>query len=516
MPALPPVSDALKRAFDPAQFAKAAAEASEALAGHLERAQRRHAPSSYPAPSPEQERAHWQNEASWTTGRRGMHDQVIARSNHLHDPRYMGHQVAAILPEAATTGMVTDMLNNGQAIYEMGPSNATQEDLLMSEIGEQLGLPAGCGGVLCHGGTLGNLVALMAAQRKVAQGMGLDSWQGGVRAFPKPLVVLVSARAHYCIDRAMRTMGWGADGTVLVQTNEKHQMCVNDLHAQIKRVHNEGKRILAVVGSSCTTSAGAYDPLEDLAAACKQHGVWLHVDGAHGASAAFSDAHRHLVKGIEHADSVVLDFHKTCGVPALCTGVFYARHAESFLPFSQHAEYLWDDANDLDWWDTGKRTFECTKRMLSTRLAVIKAEYGWNIWGELVDRMWALGQALATLIERRNGWELAMAPQANIVCFRPSPMQHLRADRWNEVVKALRKRHLAEGSGYVVQTEFEGQVWLRCTLMNPLTQENDLAQMLDEFESLLPSVLKDMAATDEADRRMEMEANARRQGEERN
>ena len=314
----------------------------------------------------------------------------------------------------------------------------------------------------------------------------------------------------------MRTMGWGADGTVLVQTNEKHQMCVNDLQAQIKRVHDEGKRVLAVVGSSCTTSAGAYDPLEDLAAACKQHGIWLHVDGAHGASAAFSDAHRHLVKGIEHADSVVLDFHKTCGVPALCTGVFYARHAESFLPFSQHAEYLWDDANDLDWWDTGKRTFECTKRMLSTRLAVIKAEYGWDIWGELVDRMWALGQALATLIKRRNGWELAMAPQANIVCFRPSPMQHHRVDRWNEVVKALRKRHLAEGSGYVVQTEFEGQVWLRCTLMNPLTQENDLSQMLDEFESLLPAVLKNMAAKDEADPRMEMEANARRQGEEQN
>ena len=95
-------------------------------------------------------------------------------------------------------------------------------------------------------------------------------------------------------------------------------------------------------------------------------------------------------------------------------------------------------------------------------------------------------------------------------------MQHLRVDRWNEVVKALRKRHLAEGSGYVVQTEFEGQVWLRCTLMNPLTQENDLSQMLDEFESLLPSVLKNMTAKDEADLRMEMEANARRQGEEQN
>jgi L-2,4-diaminobutyrate decarboxylase len=164
------------------------------------------------------------------------------------------------------------------------------------------------------------------------------------------------------------------------------------------------------------------------------------------------------------------------------------------LPFSQHAEYLWDDANDLDWWDTGKRTFECTKRMLSTRLAAIKAEFGWGIWGELVDRMWALGQVLASMIEGRPGWELAMAPQANIVCFRPAPSDNIRAERWNEMVRVLRKRHLSEGSGYVVQTEFAGKVWLRCTLMNPLTEEADLRQMLDEFESLLPSVLKNMDA----------------------
>ena len=141
MPALPPVSDALKRAFDPARFAEAAAEASEALVRPLGTRAAKARAFLLPAPSPEQERAHWQNEASWTTGRKGMHNQVIARSNHLHDPRYMGHQVSAVLPEAATTGMVTDMLNNGQAIYEMGPSNAAQEDLLMSEIGEQLGLP---------------------------------------------------------------------------------------------------------------------------------------------------------------------------------------------------------------------------------------------------------------------------------------------------------------------------------------------------------------------------------------
>ena len=131
--------------------------------------------------------------------------------------------------------------------------------------------------------------------------------------------------------------------------------------------------------------------------------------------------------------------------------------------------------------------------MLSTRLAGVKAAHGWGIWGELVDRLWDLGSALGHLVESRQRWELASRPQANIVCFRPAPHGDMDTNSWNDVVRSLRKRHLAEGSGYVVQTEFDGVVWLRCTLMNPLTEEKDLVQMLDEFEALLPSVMKNMA-----------------------
>ena len=492
---LSPLSNALREAYSPSRFESEGKLVLTDVAEHLKQAQMRSRPSSYPAPTPEAERAYWENPVHQPNGLHALHGRVIERSNHLHDPRYMGHQVAPVLPVSALTGMVTDVLNNGQAIYEMGPSNAVHEELLMAELGMALGLSEGCGGILCHGGTLGNLVALMAAQRRVALDLGVDSWRDGIRAFPQPLVVLVSERAHYCIDRAMRILGWGASGTVLVKSDRHHRMDVEDLRTQLDLCVSRGQKVLAVVGSSCTTSAGAFDPLEDVAEECEAHGVWLHVDGAHGAAVAFSPAHRHLIRGIERADSVVMDFHKVCGLPALCTGVFYRHHADSFLPFSQHAEYLWDNANDLDWWDTGKRTLECTKRMLSTRLAAIQSEYGWGIWGELVDRMWELGQVLAGMVEDRKNWELAMAPQANIVCFRPTPQGELDNEAWNRIVKTLRKHHLAEGSGYVVQTEFDGVVWLRCTLMNPLTEENDLVQMLDEFESLLPSVMENMAAS---------------------
>ena len=122
MSRLAPVSDALKRAYDPERFAHAAAAASDAVTGHLNRAQQRTSPSSYPAPSPQKERDHWTKEDAWTGGRDGVLHDVIQRSNHLHDPRYMGHQVSAVIPETAATGLVTDILNNGQAIYEMGPA----------------------------------------------------------------------------------------------------------------------------------------------------------------------------------------------------------------------------------------------------------------------------------------------------------------------------------------------------------------------------------------------------------
>jgi L-2,4-diaminobutyrate decarboxylase len=81
-----------------------------------------------------------------------------------------------------------------------------------------------------------------------------------------------------------------------------------------------------------------------------------------------------------------------------------------------------------------------------------------------------------------------MTPEANIVCFRPLPEERLAAS-WDDVVKALRQSHLHQGSGYVVQTEFDGKVWLRCTMMNPLTSESDMSQMLDEMETMLSRLL---------------------------
>ena len=479
---LEPLHPLLRKAYDPDRFALLGKEVLNDLVIHLNEAQSRSVPQSMPWTHPEEEKKHWETRLDRPEGLAALMREVIRRSNGLQDPRYMGHQVAVPFPDGALVGMVTDMLNNGGAVYEMGPTNSAMEEVLMSRIGEMMGLAEGCGGIMCHGGTLANLVALLAA-RRAHGGQARDAWRDGDDGMG---AVLVSDQAHYCVDRAVRIMGWGKEGVGLVATDSHHRMTREGLEESYVAMQASGRRVVAVVGSACTTSSGAFDDLNLAADFARERGLWFHVDGAHGAPAVFSARHRQAVAGMERADSIAMDFHKIMGVPALCTGLFYARQEDSFLPFTQAAEYLWSDAEDPEWWNFGKRTFECTKRMLSTRVAAVLEEYGPEIWGVLVDRLFGLGAELADLVESRraNGWELAMRPEANIVCFRllPEALGSLKAE--NDFTLRLRQKHLEVGAHYVVQTRFGGVVWLRCTLMNPLTGAADLNAMLDAFEGL--------------------------------
>ena len=120
------------------------------------------------------------------------------------------------------------------------------------------------------------------------------------------------------------------------------------------------------------------------------------------------------------------------------------------------------------------------------RVAGVLEEYGPEIWGVLVDRLFSLGRVLAECISERHsrGWQLAMEPEANIVCFRYLPVSFDDVDQENAFTLTLRQRHLEQGPQYIVQPRFSGKVWLRCTLMNPLTELEDLEELLDRLEAL--------------------------------
>ena len=130
--------------------------------------------------------------------------------------------------------------------------------------------------------------------------------------------------------------------------------------------------------------------------------------------------------------------------------------------------------------------------MLSTRVAAVLEEHGEDIWGHLVDRLFGLGRELAHQIQGRSDFELAMKPEANIVCFRclPDAVRDATPVAQDQFTQTLRRKHLEEGPQYVVQTRFGGKTWLRCTLMNPLTESEDLTQMLDRLAELADGITR--------------------------
>lgn len=398
---------------------------------------------------------------------------VLDESHHLHHPRYIGHQVSSPLPSAALAELVSAILNNGTAVYEMGPVSNVMERRLIDWLGATLGFPGAVEGLLTSGGSAGNLTALAAARQSID---GLDVWNQGV-AGVAPLAILASDQAHYSNDRAARILGLGAGGVVPVPTDAEFRLDPTALRSAHREAERAGRRVFAVVGSACSTSTGAFDPLDAIADYAAEHGLWFHVDGAHGAVAALSPKYRHLVAGIGRADSVIVDAHKMLHMPALSTAVIFGRPGAADRTFHQDQSYIafHQEEDEYSWWDSGLRTLECTKRMMALGLYASLSEHGTERFGAHVTGTFDLARWFAGLLQETPAFEVAIEPQANIVCFRHIPDGVRDLDR---LQMAIREELVRRGDFYIVEARLPQGVHLRVTIINARTTQDDLRDLV--------------------------------------
>jgi len=466
-----PLPPDLASAYDPERFRRQAHQMVDQVADYLRAATTRALPV-LPWVEPEEQLARWSDAlpAGPSTTLPALVDAVLSGSNHLHQPRYVGHQVTAPLPDSALLGMLTSLLNNGTAVYEMGPISVPMERSALRWMARQVGLPPAADGVLTSGGSVGNLTALLAARQLSS---GRDVWTEGAGDGP-PLAILASAESHYSVGRAAQLMGLGERGVVTVPVDDAFRIRPEALPAAADAAEREGRRVFAVVASAGSTATGMFDPLEPVADFCRARGLWFHVDGAHGAAAVLSPRHAGLVRGIDRADSLVWDAHKMLLLPALVTALLFRDGRASYAPFTQRADYLLRQETQDQWWDPGLRTLECTKRMMGVELYGALALHGTAFFSTYVERMFDLGRRFAAMLREAGDFELAVEPDCNIVCFR-----YLGAggdlDRCQERIRSVLLR---QGAFYVVQTRLRGRVYLRVTLIHPLTTEQDLVELI--------------------------------------
>ena len=467
----------LSAAYSPDAFRQMGHALIDQLADHLAAAQTRQTEQAIPYHTPNEALAFWQadSEKPLLDTPDTFFADVIARSTSVHHPRYMGHQVSAVAPAAALAGLLTELLNNGSGVYEMGMAGNAIERVVTDHMAHAIGyVPQQAGGFITSGGTLANLTALLTARAKLPQ----DIWHEGHGT--ERLAIIVSDEAHYCVDRAARIMGLGDAGILKIPTDDRYTMRTDLLEETYLAATAAGLTVFAVVGSACSTSTGSHDDLEAIGTFARQYGLWFHVDAAHGGGAFFSAKYRHLLAGAEEADSVVVDYHKMLLVPALATALIYKRGDDAHQTFQQRAQYLWD-STAADWYNSGKRTFECTKFMVSVKVYTLLRLYGDALFTANVDTLYGLGGMFANLIRQRPGFELAVTPQCNIVCFRyvGNETGGAMIDTLNQRIRASL---LTDGRFYIVQTTLREQTYLRVSLMNPLTTEADLMELLDMIE----------------------------------
>lgn len=372
-------------------------------------------------------------------------------------PGALAHLDPPPLPASVAADLICAGLNNNMLAEELSPSLSRLERSLTAWLAEQLGLPAGSGGVAASGGTLSNLMALVAARRQ--RGLAIDS-----RA-----VVVASIDAHVSLAKALAVMGLPPEALRPVPVDSQGRLDPTALEVELDQLERAGLPVIAVVATAGTTVRGAVDPLSAIAGICQRRGLWLHVDGAIGAVFGLVPAHRHRVAGLEQADSITINPQKLLGITKTSSLLLLARPQELVEAFHTGLPYMepsWGGSHGGESGLQGTRPAEILKLWLGLRqLGLVGIE---AVLDGAIQRRRQL-QALLTPNERLQ----LVGGSFHLLAFTPKQLDAAGSQAWSD---RTRQRLLQEQL-MLSRPHYAGRHHLKAVLGNPHTKPAHLENL---------------------------------------
>jgi len=372
--------------------------------------------------------------------------------------------------EAAWVGEVAStLLNPTMATFEVAPLMTVIEKRIVNELLTMIGQDRG-EGIMVTGGSNSNLLGMLCARTEFSPSIRQTGF--GHNRFR----VYVSAEAHYSFDKAANITGIGTQNLIQVPSNEKGEMIAEELERIIKADLNDGYTPIMVGATLGTTVMGAFDPLIKIAKICETYKIWLHADAAWGGGALFSKNHKDLLKGIQLADSVAIDAHKTLGTP-LITSFFLTKHAGILRNTNRGggAEYLFHEYDNSDW-DTGTYSLQCGRRADALKLWLLWRAHGTNGLMERTEHLFELAKYATKEISENPRFKLIHSNYLN-VCFQV----HARHDQENISAFTLRVRNavVKEGRALVNYAQrADGTIFFRLVFPNHQTEKPHISELL--------------------------------------
>lgn len=415
---------------------------------------------------------------------------------HWGHPNFLGYFATTTTAPGILGEMLAAALNVSAMSWQTSPAATELESVVLDWIWQMLGLPEAFWGVVYDTASVAVLHALAAAREE----LGLDVRRAGLagRASVPTLRLYASDQAHSSLEKAAITLGVGEANVQRVASDGEYRMDVGALRRAVEEDVRAGHRPLAVIATVGTTSATSVDPVEEIAEVCREYGLWLHVDAAYGGAMALLEERRHLMRGVELADSIVFNPHKWFYVP-LDFSALYVRRPEALRRvFSLVPEYLRGDAERAG---AGMPNYMDYGIQLGRRFRALKAWFVIRAFGReglaaRVRESCRLARLVADWVEADDCFELLAPVLMGVVCFRGRALPG-RADgeSSDEDVDELNERLLARvnatGAAYLTHTRLRGRLALRIAVGNVLTRERNLAQVWElvrlELSALLSS-----------------------------
>jgi aromatic-L-amino-acid/L-tryptophan decarboxylase len=387
--------------------------------------------------------------------------------------RFMGYVPGGGLFHSAIGDFLAASSNKYAGFAPAAPGAVRLENATTGWLARAIGFPATAAGTLTSGGSLANLTAIVAARE------ARDEEGGGA--------VYLTRFAHHCIDKALRIAGRARAPRRLIATDERHRMRPGALAEALERDSADGVRPWLVVASAGTVDTGAVDPLAEIAGLCERHGAWFHVDGAYGGLFMLCEEGRLALGGIEQADTVALDPHKTLFLP-YGTGAVVARDGRTlFDAFSASADYIRPFAETEVGPSPGDLSPELTRHFRALRLWLPLQLAGVRAFRAAQSEKIALARYFHQRLSAMPGWETGPAPDLSIVAFRYRP-EAGDSDGFN---RRLLQRLQEEGRVFLSGTRIDGADWLRCAILSFRTHLEHVDELLE--------VLSRLAAAPEAE-----------------
>ena len=391
-------------------------------------------------------------------------------------PRFWGWVMGTGSPFA----MLADMLASGMNPHVAGYDQAAfhVEKQVIAWLGQLLGLPENSSGVLVSGGSMANLIGLVVARQAKS---GTDGRGKGLRDAPKQMTVYCSLETHSWAQKAVELMGIGSEHLRRVEVNDRFQINLRELERAIRTDRENGFAPICVIGSAGTVNTGATDDLMGLRQLCDAEELWFHVDGAFGALAGLSSKYRHLVNGLNSADSIAVDLHKWMYMPFEAGCVFVRDAALHRQTFSVTPNYLSSftrgiASQPMEFAALGvdlSRGFRALKIWMSLQME------GSEKFGRLIEQNIDQAQYLASLISQHPHLEVLAPVELNVVCFRYVPVSDADESELTRINSEILLELQESGVAVVSSTLVNGRFALRAAITNHRSRRSDFDLLID-------------------------------------